>query len=40
METKEIKNRMIEKMNSVGEVKVDSYENLMETANKLMIKFI
>lgn len=40
METIEIKERMIEKLNSVGDVHVSSYESLMETANKIMAKFI
>ena len=40
METKEIKERMIEKLNSVGDVRVTSYEDLMKSANKIMVKFI
>lgn len=40
MKTIEINEKMIEKLNGSGNVRISSYESLMETANKLMIKFI
>ena len=41
MKTTEINERMVEKLNgSSNNVRISSYESLMETANKLMVKFI
>lgn len=40
MKTTEINERMIEELNGVSDVRISSYESLMETANKLMVKFI
>ena len=40
MKTIEINEKMIEKLNGSNKVRISSYESLMETANKLMVKFI
>lgn len=41
MKTTEIREKMVEKLNGASNnVRISSYENLMETANKLMVKFI
>lgn len=40
IKTIEINKKMIEKLNGTGDVRIISYENLMETANKIMVKFI